>query len=169
LNGAFVRGSISLSGLQSEGRQAALWEDRVRLDEGFWASLQEHQVPIRKEAIFALGRRSMAMDVYIWLAYRLHALTKPTPVTWAAVQGQFAAGYKDARFIRSVFMDAVYLALAVYPKARADIDEKRGVILLDQLLATGLTCASLHVSRMENRQALAQEMKPIADVSWTIR
>ena len=129
LNGAFVRGSISLSGVQSEGRQTALWEDRVRLDEGFWASLREHPVPIREEAIFALGTRSMAMDVYIWLAYRLHALTKPTPVTWAAVQGQFAAGYKDARFMRPVFMDALHLALAVYPEARVDIDEKRGIIL----------------------------------------
>jgi hypothetical protein len=68
LNGAFVRGAISLAGVQSENRQAALWEERVRLDEGFWASLREHPVPVREEAIFAIGTRSMAMDVYIWLA-----------------------------------------------------------------------------------------------------
>ena len=101
----------------------------MRLDEGFWASLREHPVPVREEAIFAIGTRSMAMDVYIWLAYRLHALTKPTPITWAAVQGQFAGGYKDARFMRPVFLDALQLALAVYPEARVEVDVKRGVTL----------------------------------------
>ena len=128
-NGAFVRGAISIVGGASENRQPALWEDRVRLDEGFWASLKEHPVPVREEAIFAIGARSMAMDVYIWLAYRLHALTKVTPVTWAAVEGQFAGGYKDARFMRPVFLDALQLALAVYPEARVDVEGKRGIVL----------------------------------------
>ncbi len=83
-------------------RWVGRWEDRVSLDEGFWASFREHPVPVREEDVFALGIRSMAMDVYIRLAYRLHALTKPTPVTCAAVQRQFAAEYKDARFIGSI-------------------------------------------------------------------
>ena len=128
-NGAFVRTAISLTGVQSEGRQGALWEERVRLDDGFWASLQEHPVPVREEAIFAIGTRSMAMDIYVWLAYRLHALSKPTPITWTAIQGQFAAGYKDPRFMRPVFLDALQIALAVYPEARVDVDQGRGITL----------------------------------------
>ena len=71
----------------------------------------------------------MAMDIYIWLAYRLHALNKLTPITWAAIQGQFAAGYRDPRFMRPVFLDALQIALAVYPEARVDIDQGRGVVL----------------------------------------
>lgn len=129
MNGAFVRGAISMVGVANEERQPGLWEERVRLDEGFWASLREHPVPVREEAIFAIGTRSMAMDVYIWLAYRLHALSKPTPITWTALQGQFAGGYKDARFMRPVFLDALQLALAVYPEARVDADAKYGVTL----------------------------------------
>jgi hypothetical protein len=42
----------------------------------------------------AIGTRSLALDVYVWLAYRLHSLTRPTPVTWAALHGQFGAGFK---------------------------------------------------------------------------
>ena len=34
-------------------------------------------VPVREEAFRAIGARSLALDVYIWLAYRLHALKKP--------------------------------------------------------------------------------------------
>ena len=130
MNGAFVRGAISMVGLTSEDRQPALWEERVRLDEGFWASLRDHPVPVREEAIRAIGTRSsMAMDIYVWLAYRLHALVKSTPITWAAIQGQFGAGYRTGRNMRPVFLDALQLALAVYPEARVDLDEGRGIIL----------------------------------------
>jgi hypothetical protein len=72
-NGAFVQDAISLAGI-SESDQPSLWQDRVRLDQGFWKSLQSHPVPVREEAIRAIGPRSMAIDVYIWLAYRLSRL-----------------------------------------------------------------------------------------------
>jgi hypothetical protein len=60
-NGAFVRDAISLSGLM-DAAQPSLWQDRVRLDEGFWASLRAHPVPVREEAISAIGTRSMAIE-----------------------------------------------------------------------------------------------------------
>jgi hypothetical protein len=130
MNGAFVRGAISMVGVTGEDRQPALWEERVRLDEGFWASLRDHPVPVREEAIRAIGTRSsVAMDIYIWLAYRLHALVKSTPITWAAIQGQFGAGYRTGRNMRPVFLDALQLALAVYPEAKVDLDEGKGIIL----------------------------------------
>jgi hypothetical protein len=130
MNGAFVRGAISMVGVTGEDRQPALWEERVRLDEGFWASLRDHPVPVREEAIRAIGTRSsVAMDIYIWLAYRLHALVKSTPITWAAIQGQFGAGYRTGRNMRPVFLDALQLALAVYPEAKVDVDEGKGIIL----------------------------------------
>jgi hypothetical protein len=85
-------------------------------------------VPVREEAIRAIGTRSLAIDVYIWLAYRLHALSKSTPITWAAVHAQFGAGFRLVRQIKPTFMEALNLALAVYPEAQVDI-EKQGLIL----------------------------------------
>jgi hypothetical protein len=119
-NGAFVQDAISLAGISNES-QPSLWQDRVRLDGGFWKSLKDHPVPVREEAIKAIGPRSMAIDVYIWLAYRLHSLTKTTPVSWPAVHGQFGAGFKAIRQMKPVFVDALNLALAVYPEARVDV------------------------------------------------
>ena len=126
-NGAFVRDAISLSGV-IEDAQPSLWQDRVRLDEGFWKSLQEHPVPVREEAIQAIGARSMSIDIYIWLAYRLHSLAKPTPISWAAIYSQFGSGFALMRQAKPKFIDALQLALAVYPEARVDI-EKQGLIL----------------------------------------
>jgi len=132
-NGAFVQSSISLAGLADES-QPSLWQDRVRLDDGFWRSLKEHPVPVREEALKAIGTRSFAIDVYIWLAYRLHALARPTPVTWAALHSQFGAGFRLVRQLKPTLLEALQLALAVYPEARVDVDEQ-GIILHPSLPA----------------------------------
>ena len=126
-NGAFVQDAISLSGVMDDD-QPTLWQDRVRLDEGFWRSLQEHPVPVREEAIKAIGTRSLAIDVYIWLAYRLHALPKVTPVSWPALHAQFGAGFRLVRQIKPTFLEALTVALAVYPEACVNV-EKEGVVL----------------------------------------
>ena len=126
-NGAFVQNAITLTAAADE-RQRALWQDRVRLDDGFWRSLREHPVPVREEAVRAIGARSLALDVYIWLAYRLHALTRAAPVTWTALHGQFGAGFKAVRQLKPTFRDALGLALAVYPEARVDLDQA-GIVL----------------------------------------
>ena len=126
-NGAFVQDAISLSGIM-DNEQPTLWQDRVRLDDGFWRSLRDHPVPVREEAIKAIGTRSLAIDIYIWLAYRLHALPRLTAVSWTAIHAQFGAGFRLVRQIKPTFMDALTVALAVYPEARVDV-EKEGIVL----------------------------------------
>jgi Plasmid encoded RepA protein len=110
-NGAFVQDAISMSGVYGDG-QGSLWQDRVRLDDGFWRSLIEHPVPVRGEAVRSIGGRSLAFDLYIWLAYRLHSLSRSVPVTWAALHSQFGAGFKAVRQFKPVLRDAMLVALA---------------------------------------------------------
>jgi hypothetical protein len=123
-NGAFVQDAITFASVIDDD-QPSLWQDRVRLDPSFWLSLREHPVPVREEAIKAIGTRSLAIDVYIWLAYRLHSLAKPTPVSWAALHAQFGSGFRLMRQIKPSFLEALHLALAVYPEARVDADKER--------------------------------------------
>jgi hypothetical protein len=128
-NGAFVQDAISLAGI-ADNDEPTLWQDRVRLDEGFWRSLREHPVPVREEAIKAIGTRSLGIDIYIWLAYRLHSLDRATPVSWPALHVQFGGGMAALRHFKPVFMEAFRLALAVYPEAQVDTDERRGGIIM---------------------------------------
>ena len=60
----------------------------------------------------------MVIDVYIWLAYRLHALKRDTEVGWPALHNQFGAGFTRLRAFRTQFIEALELAAAVYPEAR---------------------------------------------------
>ena len=100
----------------------------MRLDEDFYKSLIEHPMPVQEAAIRQIGGRSMAIDVYVWLSYRLHNLERPTPITWAALYQQFGAGFALLRKFRGVFRENLSLALAAYPAAHVAEDE-RGVIL----------------------------------------
>jgi hypothetical protein len=59
-NGAFVQNAITLTAA-ADNRQRALWQDRVCLDDGFWRSLREHPVPVREEAVRAIGTRSLGV------------------------------------------------------------------------------------------------------------
>ncbi|MDO9711791.1 replication protein RepA [Paracraurococcus lichenis] len=126
-NGAFVRDAILP--LDSTAAQLPLWQDRVRLDEGFYQSLIDHPLPLREEAVRQISNRSMAIDFYVWLAYRLHALDRPVPISWAALKSQFGQSYAVARKFRRDATANLVLALAVYPEAKLVIDDKDGLIL----------------------------------------
>lgn len=127
-NGAFVRDAI-LPLDSSKGGQASLWQEFVRLDEGFYQSLIDHPLPLREAAIQEISGKSMAIDLYMWLAYRLHVLNKPVPVTWGSLRNQFGPEYSVIRFFRRDMLPQLNLALAVYPEARIDIDERKGITL----------------------------------------
>jgi hypothetical protein len=53
-NGAFVQDAITFVSVIDDD-QPTLWQDRVRLDPSFSQSLRDHPVPVREEAIKAIG------------------------------------------------------------------------------------------------------------------
>ena len=123
----FERGAIVRSGLRfhaEDSAQGLLWEDRVVLDEAFFAALRNHPVPLLEAAIRQLRDRSMSLDIYVWLAWRCHQLGKPTPISWLAIHAQFGAGFKVVRQFKPRFTEALGAALAAYPDARVDLDDK---------------------------------------------
>lgn len=120
-----VEGGIRL---KSDNSQGGFWQETVKLSESFYQALTRHPVPVWEPAIRHLSGQSMALDVYVWLAYRLHALAKDTPVGWVALHSQFGGGYKAVRQFKPEFRRALDFAMAVYPDARVTIDET-GVIL----------------------------------------
>ena len=124
--GGFVKTEITMTNVI--GDQPTLWQDRVLLDEDFYRALREHPVPVSEAALRAIGPRSLVIDIYIWLAYRLHALRRDTEVGWPSLYAQFGAGVGRIRGFRKYFIECLAIATAAYPEARIDIGE-RGVIL----------------------------------------
>ncbi len=85
-------------------------------------------MPVSDNALRAIGPRSLVIDIYIWLAYRLHALHKDVEIGWPALHAQFGAEVGRLRGFRKYFIECLAIALAAYPEANVAIGE-RGLIL----------------------------------------
>ena len=115
--------------LQNDDHQGQLFIETAKLSEMFFEQLQKHPVPVQESAVKQISNNSMALDVYCWLAYRLHALKAPTPVSWKALQSQFGKTLPRMDQFRWYFKKTLAMAMAVYPDANVDDDGVRGLIL----------------------------------------
>src|SRR3712207_682652 len=113
---------------KGDGRQESLFEDRVLLDADFFEQLRRHPVPLRDAAIQQLKDSSTALDIYVWLAFRLHHLDRRVPIGWKDLYQQFGAGYQHLWRWRPRFVDALGEAVAAYPEARVDVEDSHIVL-----------------------------------------
>src|SRR3954447_5383651 len=106
--------------------QRVLWPSTVRLSLDYFDSLTRHAVPLNERAIAALSHSAMALDVYCWLAQRLHRVPEGRPqfVPWTALFEQFGQNYKQVRFFRRDFLTTLRQVIATYPAARIEADSK---------------------------------------------
>ena len=108
--------------------QGTLFVETARLSETFFNQLRRHAVPLDEAAIRHIRNSSMALDVYCWLAYRLHSLTAPKSITWAALAGQFGAGIKLRKHFKPALMESLAMAQAVYRAAKIEVTDA-GLVL----------------------------------------
>lgn len=118
--GRIVTSGLSFHAVEDSG-QESLWDDRVELDPTFYKALKDHPVPLQEAAIRQLRDRSMSLDLYVWLAWRLHTLEQDTPISWPAIFGQFGEGYRELRHFKPRFLEALSAAVAAYPEARVAV------------------------------------------------
>ena len=71
--------------------QTGRWESKVRLSESFFNEIVSHPVPLDLTTLKALKRSPLGLDLYLWLVYRIFALTTPHRITWRQVYRQFGA------------------------------------------------------------------------------
>lgn len=111
-------------------RQHVLWPTTVCLSSRYCESLAGHAVPLDERAMAALAHSAMALDVYAWLAQRLHRInpSRPQLVPWAALSDQFGAQFARVRKFREKFLATLMAVQSQYPGARLETDE-RGLIL----------------------------------------
>jgi len=110
--------------------QRVLWPSTVRLSQEYFESLGQHAVPLDARAVAALASSSMALDVYVWLAQRLHRIPsgKPQFVDWNSLHEQFGQGYDRIRDFRRRFLQTLHQVATAYPTARITGDD-RGLTL----------------------------------------
>ena len=106
-------------------RQRVLWPSIIRLSHEYFESLQKHAVPLDERALAALAHSAVALDLYAWLAQRLHHVHPHHPVfiPWPALQAQFGFDYSRIRDFRRSFRADLTAVLTQYRGARVEVDE----------------------------------------------
>ena len=103
-----------------EGQQT-LWPSEVRLSLDYFESLQRHAVPLDSRHLKGLSHSALALDLYAWLAQRLHRIKRGQVfMTWESLRGQFGIDYSDMRDFRKAFRGALRKVLTVYGDARVE-------------------------------------------------
>ncbi len=112
--------------------QQSLWPGLLVLSEGYYNGLLESAVPLDNRALSALKGSALALDIYTWLAHRLHRIEgRPVLLFWANLRDQFAQEYKGKdpdKDFKKKFLPALKDVLAVYPAAK--VQQVKGGILL---------------------------------------
>ena len=105
--------------------QRVLWPSTVRLSEEYFQTLGKHAVPLDHRAVAALASSSMALDVYAWLAQRLHRIPtgKPQFIAWSSLYEQFGQGFARVRDFRRRFLETLQQVVSAYPTARIAADD----------------------------------------------
>jgi hypothetical protein len=122
------RGAATIKGTVIEGldlwiskdeRQRVLWPSVVQLSQKYFESLMEHAVPLNDAAVARLSHSAMGLDIYVWLAQRLHRIAPGSPafVPWGALKEQFGHGYGRMNNFRRAFQTALGPVSAVYREA----------------------------------------------------
>ena len=113
-----------------------LWKDKSEEGQGtfpsviylspqYFESLQSHAVPLDERAIAAIAHNAMALDVYCWMAQRLHRVDPKRGqfLAWTNLHEQFGQGYNRVRAFRAAFLNVLKLVKAQYPAAKFGTDQ----------------------------------------------
>jgi Plasmid encoded RepA protein len=98
--------------------QPTLWENWVELGEEFYKAITAHPVPVNMDALQALKKSPLALDLYAWLthqAFRASSSHRSRRITWRALHEQLGADYADVQNFRRKVIEAIRKIENVYP------------------------------------------------------
>lgn len=100
----------------------------IRLSESFFNEITSAPVPFDMEALKQFCRSPMALDLYMWLAYRLSYLKSPVTISWEQLSVQFGANYTRTRAFKEAFLDHMKTITGEYSEIRY-VSDPRGFTL----------------------------------------
>lgn len=103
----------------------------IELSRDFYEEVLRHPVVVQEAAIRRLGPHCRALDVYLWLSFRLPYLQgeEGVRVSWPALHAQFGAEVRQLKHFKKAFVGDFDLAVRAYPGARVLLTEQGAHLL----------------------------------------
>ena len=112
--------------------EAGQWQSSLMLSEPFFKECIEHVLPFDMRAVRGLRQSPLALDIYVWLTYRMSYLSKRTTIPWVALAGQFGSGYamteQGLRDFKRAFLRELKHVLVIYQRAKVS-DGVNGLVM----------------------------------------
>lgn len=145
--------------------QGTLFGSWIELSDEFYQSILRSPVPLRTDILKTLRKSPLALDIYMWVSYRLFAMQasgqQELTLSYGALQQQFGTGIatENYRQFRSAFRAAITKVAASYQPHTGDTGKQ---LLNYEMNAAGLTLyrSPLLVSRA-NRTTKQEEIRQI--------
>ncbi len=121
-----------------QGKEGAKWPEKLVMSEQFYEAARKTPVPIALNIIQSLSKSPLAVDLYMWLSYRMYRLSwSKNPVTkipWTELQKEFGAGYPNTsqglRNFKKKFTQALKSVEVLYHQAQGHIHPERDYLKL---------------------------------------
>lgn len=107
------------------------WPEQIELSEQYFNNLVEHAVPLPKLHLAALSNNATAIDLYCFLAHRLHRIPKGKPqfLAWKTLKDQFGGEYTRMTDFRTNFKKTWDLVRCLYTDAHIEQKGTKGLML----------------------------------------
>jgi len=99
------------------------WRSQIVLSQDFFEEITRSAVPVDLRAIRQLQRSPLAIDLYVWLTYRMSYLRRPTLIPWQSLEAQFGADYARPRDFRRRVSKLLEAVLSTYPTVRISLTD----------------------------------------------
>lgn len=109
-----------------DANQRMLWPSTIQFSQRYFESLMKHAVPLNEIAVARLSHNAMALDIYTWLAQRLHRIDAEKGgafVPWTGLKEHFGHGYGRMDNFKRVFRTTLRQVKVVYPESKFDLDD----------------------------------------------
>ena len=116
--------------IEDDDVQGGLFVEKASLSQSFFDELKKHPVPVEEAAVRQIANNSLALDVYCWLAYRLHSLDAPISISWKALHAQFGRSVARLDHFKDHFRTVLTLATSVYPEAKVEENHSGSGLIL---------------------------------------
>jgi hypothetical protein len=84
-----------------EPKQTSLWESTVTVGERLYNEILDYPVPFDMRVMREIKQSALAIDLYLWLTFRLSYLNEPTAISWRQLHEQFGADYTGDYGVRN--------------------------------------------------------------------
>ena len=105
--------------------EPSLWESTITLSEAFYRECMDYAIPFDLRVLHRL-RSPLAIDLYLWLTWRMFILRRPAMIPWVSLRFQFGAGYASTpqgmAHFRTEFRRCLHDVQALYPAARLSFE-----------------------------------------------